>query len=125
MNDVDDTYYYQRIQTLIDGLVTRTRAALQADQELWEQPDHDVYELSLTKTSMRIFSRDRDGQRPYYFELYDGFGNLVDTIEDDGWGRPVNLEPLYNLVSQGERRKAKEAALQEALNELDIPEPPF
>ncbi|ULP48614.1 hypothetical protein [Mycolicibacter virginiensis] len=122
---IEDDYYHQRLQNLIDGLAARTRAAIEADHDLWEQPEPDVYELNLTKTSMRIFSRDRDGQKPYYFELYDAHGSLVDTIEDSGWGQPVNLENLYTLVSQGEKQKAREAALQEALNELDISEPPF
>ncbi|PRC45996.1 hypothetical protein C6A85_92340, partial [Mycobacterium sp. ITM-2017-0098] len=121
----EDDYYHQRVQSLVDGLVARTRAALQADHTMWEQPSHDVYELSLTKTSMRIFSKDGDGQSPFVFELYDAHGNLVDTLTDDGWGIPVKLDELYNLVSQGEKQKAREAALLEAMNELDIHEPPF
>ncbi|WP_167098312.1 hypothetical protein [Mycobacterium sp. DL592] len=121
----EDDYYNQRLQSLIDGLVERTRAAIQADRPMWDQVEPDVYELSLTRSSMRIYSRDRDGQKPYYFELYDNSGKLVDTIEDDAWSQPVKLQELYDQVSKGEKLKAREATLSDALNELDIEEPPF
>ncbi|OHU30936.1 hypothetical protein BKG76_04320 [Mycobacteroides franklinii] len=119
-----DAYYYQRLQGLIDGLVERTRSAIQADQTMWDRAGKDTYELSLKRTSMRIYSRDGDGTRPYIFELYDANGTLVERLEDDVFGTNVELGELYQLVAHGKLTKAKEDALNEALSELDIPEPP-
>ena len=122
----EENYYYERLQSLVDGLVTRTRDAIAHNARLWEQPEREVYELSLTKSSIRLYAQGRNGQKPYILELYGAFGDLVDRVEDDIWGSgPIQLEELYNLVSQGEKQKAKEETLTDVLNELNIPEPPF
>lgn len=116
--------YYQRLQLLVNGLTDRTRKALEADEPLWERSG-DAYQLTLKRSSMRIFSRDGDDQSPYIFELYDAKGNLVDSVVDDPFEVSiVGLGELYTLVSQGERLKARDAALDDALRELDLEEPP-
>ncbi|WP_157897285.1 hypothetical protein [Mycobacteroides franklinii] len=120
-----DAYYYQRFQGLIDGLVERTRSAIQADHTMWDRTGKDTYELALKRTSMRIYSRDGDGTRPYIFELYDADGTLVESLEDDVFGTKVELGELYQLVAHGKLTKAKDDALTEAMNELNIHEPPF
>ena len=122
MSIFDEERHYQRLQSLIDGLTVRTRDAIEAGRPIWEQPEPGLYELTLTKISIRIFSRDRDNQSPFIFELYNANGELVETVVD--WSTPVVLRELYELVSQGERQKARQDALTEALQELDIPEPP-
>jgi len=121
----EEDYYHQRVQILVDTLVERTRNALLHNQKMWDQPENGVYEYSLTKTSIRIYSQSTSGGKPYILEVYNEFGDLVDRVSEDVWGGPVNLEELYTLVSQGEKQKAKDAALTEIFHELDIPEPPF
>jgi hypothetical protein len=124
-----DPEYYGRFQNLVDGLVEKTRAATNSGTPMWDQVGEDTYELSLTRSTIRISSRDADGQRPYLFELIDEKGRPVETIEDEGMGAThVRLGDLYHIVTQGKKYKAVNDALTDVLTELDIPDyepPPF
>lgn len=125
----DDVDYFRNFQRLVDKLVEKTTAAINSGQQIWENIGPDTYELSLTRTSVRIGSRDADGEYPYVFDLLDAHGKVVESLEDiptPDEDSPVRLRELYELVSSGLKRKAVENALEEALFELEHDEPsPF
>jgi hypothetical protein len=120
---VNDLSYYQRFQCLIDGLVAKTRESIVTGEPMWEKTGDDTYELVLARTSMRIYTKDGDGEAPYVFELMDCHGKIIETIVHFGSSRPkVVLRKLYELLSQANKLKAMDEVLRDALTELGIQE---
>jgi hypothetical protein len=123
---INDPSYYQRFQYLIDGLVAKTRESIATGEPMWVQTGDDTYELMLARTSMRIYTKDGDGEAPYVFELMDSHGKIIETIVHFGSSRPkVVLRKLYELLSQASKVKVVDEVLGDALTELDIHEPSF
>ncbi|MFW2239267.1 hypothetical protein ACVH9Z_34320 [Rhodococcus opacus] len=113
----------QRVVALIGGLSEKSRSgALQ-----WESTGPEQYELSLTKSTIRVESRDGDGMYPYQFTLLNENGVRIETIDADGSASdPYQIRDLFDTASRSHR--GVDAKLDEVLGELGIKlpeEPPF
>lgn len=112
----------KRIQNLIQGLVARSEGG--AENRLkWDDVDDDTFELSLTRSTLRIGSIDRDGRYPMFFAVFDESGRLVESIERAGGNDEFDLYRLYEAASRSHR--GVDEKLTEVMDELGIPDPPY
>lgn len=121
----EDERYYHRIQDLVNGLVAKTTSAgKNAGTVVWDQVSKDAYELSITRNSIVIKSRDGDGQYPYVLNIVDDEGRLIESVEDGGGTSSlVKLGDLYRVAARS--HKGVEETLTELMSELGIAETPL
>ncbi|MBW4813463.1 hypothetical protein [Rhodococcus qingshengii] len=112
----------KRIQNLIEGLIARSEGGAENGLK-WDDVGDDTFELSLTRSTLRIGSVDRDGRYPMYFEIVDESGRQVESISRDGGDDEFGLERLYSSASRSHR--GVDEKLTEVMDELGIPDPPY
>jgi hypothetical protein len=122
---VSSDTYWTRFNKLINGLIERTPTSKSGEGGLkWERVSDYTYDLNLTRSTLRIKSKDEDGAPPYTFSILDDKGQPTETIEDDGndeygsW----NLSTLYHIASRS--HSGSEEKLTEVLRELGLEEEP-
>ncbi|MGV0805925.1 hypothetical protein [Mycolicibacterium setense] len=118
------TDYWDRFRRLIDGLIAGTPTDAKTEGLKWERVSESTYELNLTRSTLRIRSRDGDGQYPFFFSILDENGQPTETIQDDGDESYVSwkLAELYSHASRS--YSGADEKLMEVLRELGIdPEP--
>lgn len=120
-NDLHD----HRIKYLINELVTRSEDTDESTRLKWEAvEDIDGYELSLSRSRLRIIADDEEGDwYPYFFSLLGEGGDPVEEVyassdRDDEYG----LHELYKAASRNHRGVSEK--LTEVFQELGIPDPP-
>jgi hypothetical protein len=90
----------ERLTALALGLVSGTIARAAR----WELKERDLYAWGATEGAVTIASRDRDGEPPYEFALYNGRGERADELTsellDDDEPAPWNdaLAELYRVA---------------------------
>ncbi|MGE2818226.1 hypothetical protein ACQI5H_24260 [Mycobacterium heidelbergense] len=124
---MSDDLHDHRIKYLIKELVARSDDKDESKRLKWEAVDTDLtdgYELSLTRSSLRITAEDEDGDwYPYVFSLLGESGNLVEDVyassdRNDEFG----LHELFKAASRNHRGVSEK--LTEVFEELGIPDPP-
>jgi hypothetical protein len=122
---VSNDFHEHRIKYLIKELVARSEDKDESKRLKWEAlDDTDGYQLSLTRSSLRITADDEDGEwYPYIFSLLDESGNPVEDVYassdgDDEFG----LHELFQVASRNHRGVGEK--LTEVFDELGIPDPP-
>lgn len=112
--------YWSRLAKLIDGLIATTPPdASGSGGRKWQKVGDHTYDLNLTRSTLRIESKDDDGNYPYLFSILDDDGQPIETLEDDGrndFGQDWNLGTLYNLASRS--HTGAETKLTEVMQEL-------
>lgn len=108
----------RRIQALVKGLIQKTRTG-SLD---WDFDSQELFELSLTRSTVQIRSKDGDGLHPYGLTILDSNGRFVEGVES---GNPeqdyYGLGELFEAVSRSHR--GVDEKLTEILGELGIDEP--
>lgn len=116
--------YNDRLRRLVNGLIKGANLNANASSK-WQRAGDGVYELNLTRSTLRIRSKDADGQYPYLFSILDENGQPIQTIEDDGDESYVSwrLAELYEVAWRSD--SGADEKLTEVLTELglDKPEP--
>lgn len=121
---MSDELHHHRINNLVSGLIKRTESSDEQQHLQWEAVEGDAYELSLSRSSIRIESLDEDGRPPFRFSIMDEHGYIVESItstRDSRWDE-FDLRALYSAASRNHRRV--DARLTELFEELKIPDPP-
>ena len=118
--------YVARIQALVKGLIERSRSSSLGGEpsDRWDAVDGDTYELSLSRSSLRVRSRDGDGAYPYVLEILDASGRVIETVIEDGGAQATHygIGDLYASASRN--HLGVESKLAEIFSELNIDDTP-
>lgn len=121
---MSDELHYHRIKNLIEGLISRTEDDDEAKRLKWEAVGVDAYELSLSRSSIRISSDDEEGSwYPYKFLIMDENGTEIEEVHasSDRYDE-YRLRDLFTAASRSHRGVSEK--LTEVFKELGIPDPP-
>lgn len=114
--------YDAKLATLIRGLTERSKSG--SPTPAWDHVGGDTYELSLTKSTLRVFSRDNDGTHPFGFTILDDRGVPVANEYSQQTGEdPYNIASLHAAAARNHSQL--DVKLDEILDELGFEEPPF
>ncbi|MGE2717893.1 hypothetical protein ACQI4L_27860 [Mycolicibacterium litorale] len=112
--------YWNRLRKLIDGLIEGKAKGVAGETAKWQQVAQGTYELNLSRSTLRIRSRDGDGQYPYVFDIVGEDGMVQQSVEDDGDPDYVGwrLADLYGVASIS--HSGADEKLVEIMQELGI-----
>ncbi|MCA0158620.1 hypothetical protein LB823_20680 [Tsukamurella sp. M9C] len=123
MSDYD---FVARIQRLVTGLIERSRPKSVGDEpsDKWDIVDGDTYELSLSRSTLRVRSRDGDGTYPFVLDILDDSGRIIESVIEG----VREDEPYYGLAelftSASRNNLGVESKLDEIFSELNISDTP-
>lgn len=78
----------------------------------WTQATDDAYQYSASSSTVIIGNVDHDGRHPYFFDLYDAQGTVVDTFRTHFHSSATtDAEPSTNLTIEALYVMARRSAL--------------
>lgn len=114
---MNDDELLKRLLDLVEGLIMKSGAS-NVHQLKWEKVGEDTFEISLTRTTLQITSRDGDGQYPFLFTILDEHGNEVDRLWENADSPNYKLKELYIAASRS--HSGIEQKLDDVFRELGI-----
>jgi hypothetical protein len=121
---MSDELHFHRIRNLVNGLISRTEDENETERLKWEAIGHGSYELSLSRSSLRIASEHPEGDwYPYKFSIVDENGNEIEEVYGPhDQADTYRLADLFSAASRSHRGVSEK--LTEVFTELGIADPP-